>query len=124
MKNHLVLLFAALFLLSSCLDLTNKSRTIASYHLADKDFYLDITETGGGATSADFMQIRRVYKDSTYEVVNNIPNADSVVYFRLDLDTIDLIVRGRQSYASIPNDTFRFSVNNSWTSGRFTLNHE
>jgi hypothetical protein len=123
MKTYLAIILIAIFSLNSCLDLTNKSTPIASYHLADKDFYIDIVEAGGGATSADYMQIRRVYKDSTCEIVNNIANRDSIVYFKLDADTITLIVRGRQSAEYIKNDTFRFSVNNTWTPGRFTLNH-
>ena len=106
---------------TSCGDLlTSESKSIGSYNVNNKNFYINISKVGG-STSADFMQVRRVYNDSTFEVVNNIKNRDSIVEFKYYSDTIKLIVRGRQSAEYIKNDTVSFSINNIWTPGRFKI---
>lgn len=106
---------------TSCGDLlTSESKNIGSYNINNNNFYINISKVGG-STSSDFMQIRRVYNDSTFEVVNNIKDVDSIVEFKYYSDTIKLIVRGRQSAEYIKNDTVSFLINNTWTPGRFKI---
>ena len=115
-----VIYLSAIF--TSCSDLlTSESKSIGSYNVNNQNFYINISKAGGGATSSDFMQIRRVYNDSTFEVVNNIKDVDSIVEFKYYSDTIKLIVRGRQWAEDIRNDTVNFSINNTWTPGRFEI---
>ena len=112
MKFYLLFDLIIIFTLCSCGQLlTTSTETIGSYNVNNTNFYINISKVNGGATSSDFMQIRRVYNDSTYEIVKNIRNRDSVVVFNYRNDSISLIVRGRLAAKYIKNDTIKFSIN-------------
>ncbi len=123
MKLYLLAILSIISTLTSCgQDLfTVTSKPIGSFNVNNSNFYISVTKVSTGATSSDFMQVRRVYNDSTYEVVNNITDVDSIVEFKHYSDTIKLIVRGRLWDESIKNDTFRFPISNTWTPGRFKI---
>lgn len=124
MKFYFLAIVALAFTLNSCGQnlLQTSSETLGSYNVDNSTFYINISKVNGGATSSDFMQIRRVYNDSTYEVVKNIRNRDSIVVFSYKLDTINLIVRGRNwDKYSTKNDTIKFSIKDIFIQGRYKI---
>ena len=106
-------MLSIIFALNSCGQdiVTTSSETIGAYNVNNPNFYINISKVNGGATSSDFMQVRRVYNDSTYEIVKNIRNRDSVVVFAYKIDSVNLIIRGRQWDKYSENDTLKFSIN-------------
>jgi hypothetical protein len=120
MKFYFGFIVLLTFNLSSCGQdlLQTNTETLGSYSVSNPNFYLNISKVNGGATSSNFMQICRVYNDSTYEIVKNIANVDSIVEFKYYLDTIKLLVRGKQSSETIENDTVKFSINDIFIQGR------
>ena len=113
-------MLSIIFALNSCGQdiVTTSSETIGAYNVNNPNFYINISKVNGGATSSDFMQVRRVYNDSTYEIVKNIRNRDSVVVFAYKQDSVNLIVRGRLAAEYIKNDTIKFSINDIAIPGR------
>lgn len=120
MKFHLIVMLSIFFIVNSCSQniVTTSSETIGSYDVNVPTFYINISKVYGDATSSDFMQIRRVYSDSTYEIVKNIRNRDSVVIFTYKADSANLIVRGRLAADYVKNDTIKFSINDTSIRGR------
>ena len=120
MKFYLIPMLSIIFALNSCGQdiVTTSSETIGAYNVNNPNFYINISKVNGGATSSNFMQVRRVYNDSTYMIVKNIQNRDSVVMFSYKQDSVNLIVRGRLAAEYIENDTIRFSINDTFISER------
>ena len=120
MKLYFLAIILLVVTFNSCGQdlLQTSSETLGSYNINNLNFYINISKINGGATSTDCMQIRRVYNDSTYEIVKNIENRDSVVIFNYKSDTINLIVRGRQWDKYSENDTIKFSINDIFIQGR------
>ena len=120
MKFYLIAILSIVFALNSCGQdiVTTSSETIGAYNVNNPNFYINISKVNGGATSSNFMQVRRVYNDSTYMIVKNIQNRDSVVMFSYKQDSVNLIVRGRLAAEYIENDTIRFSINDTFISER------
>ncbi len=118
----LLLFFFTLSIISCGQDLLETSaETLGSYDIGKDSFYINIAKINGGATSSDFMQIRRVFKDSTFEVIKNIPNVDSIVKFTFKNDTINLIARGKLNEDYILSDSLEFSVYDFFTRQRFKI---
>jgi hypothetical protein len=120
MKLNLIIIFLFIFSFNSCgQDLFSvKSELIGSYDLKNNQFYLNILKISSGATDPDIMQIRRVYNDSTYEIVKNIENVDSIVKFNCIRDSATLIVRGKLWDEYVQDEIHEFSVNYTLISGR------
>ena len=123
MKFYLIPMLSIIFALNSCGQdiVTTSSETIGAYNVNNPNFYINISKVNGGATSSDFMQVRRVYNDSTYEIVKNIRNRDSVVVFAYKIDSVNLIIRGRQWDKYSENDTLKFSINDIAIPGRHKI---
>lgn len=120
MKFYFGFIMLLIFNLSSCGQdlLQTNTETLGSYSVNNPNFYLNISKVNGGATSSNFMQIRRVYNDSTYEIIKNIGNRDSVVAFTYRADSVNLIFRGRQWDQYSENDTLKFSIHDVAIPGR------
>ena len=120
MKIQFIIALCLVFALESCEGglLHTSSETLGSYSVNNPNFYVNISKVNGGATSSDVVQVRRVYKDSTYEIVKNIKDGDSILQFNCKTDTVNMIVRGRYWAQDINNDTIKFSVNDIFIEGR------
>lgn len=120
MKFSFGVIMSLAFTLNSCGQdlLQTNSETLGSYSVNNANFYLNISKVNGGATSSNFMQIRRVYNDSTYEIVKNIRDVDSIIKFKYEIDTVLLITRGRYWADDIKNDSIKFSINDIFIQGR------
>jgi hypothetical protein len=120
MKFNLITIFLFIFTFNSCgQDLfTVKSEMIGSYNINNSHFYINILKVSSGATDPDIMQIRRVYNDSTYEIVKNIENVDSIVKFNCIRDSVTLIVRGKLWKEYIENEIHEFSITYTLIPGR------
>ena len=120
MKIQFIIALCLVFALESCEGglLHTSSEMLGSYSVNNPNFYFNILKINGGATSSDVMQVRRVYKDSTYEIVKNIRDGDSIIQFNCKTDTVNMIVRGRYWAQDINNDTIKFSVNDIFIEGR------
>ena len=122
MKSYFLVILFAVSVLTSCGNLIEtSSERLGSYNINNPNFYISISKVNGGATSQNVMQIRRVYKDSTCEVLDNIPAVDSVVQFKFTTDSIFIIARGRYWAKDSRNDTIHCAVNKVWGSGRFMV---
>ena len=80
MKLYFLAIILLVVTFNSCGQdlLQTSSETLGSYNINNLNFYINISKINGGATSTDCMQIRRVYNDSTYEIVKNIENGTVV----------------------------------------------
>jgi hypothetical protein len=119
MRTYIFIFTLFLVLPYSCLTIEAKPELIHNYKLTNHDFYTSIVKINSGATSPNFIQIRRIYADGTHEVINNIENRDSIVHFECAADSVMLVVRGRLNAEYFKSDTFKFSINDTWTPGRF-----
>ena len=112
-----------LFLLSGCvqLELNSTEKVLKSYDLENYDFKLQVYHISSPATSPNFIQVRRLYRDSSYEIAYNIANRDSFINLKVQTDEVSLVVKGKERRDFIKNDTVRFSINNKWNDQRFVL---
>ena len=121
MKVNIIIFFALWLPLASCGQLLFDvdEEYLASYPLKTDEYQLEIINVATGATSTDVMQFRKVAKNGSYYVINNLSNVDSLVSCQIIGDTISVLVRGRRWMEFIENDSFKFSVDMTWTPERF-----
>lgn len=119
--NVNIIVFLILCLpLASCGQLFDvEEEYLASYPLQTDEYHLEVVNVATGATSADVMQFRKVAKNGSYYVINNISNVDSLVSCQVVGDTINIVVRGKYWVETFANDSFKFPVDMTWTPERF-----
>ena len=107
---------------TSRLELISEDKVLGNFNIGNDSFYLQVAAINSDATSPNFIQIRRIYRDSFFEVAYNIPNRDSLVYIKvLKEQQVSIIVRGTEWKPFNTNDTIVFPLNNKWNSQRFKI---
>jgi hypothetical protein len=84
--------------------------TLFSYPMPGKGFKIEGTRVATGATTSDVIQIRKVYKDGSYDVVENIDNYDSLIASNvIENNRLRLIVKDF-GYANNDPDTVEIKI--------------
>jgi hypothetical protein len=121
MRINIIVFLALCFPLACCGQLLFEveEEYLASFPLTTDEYHLEVVNVATGATSADVMQFRKVAKNGSYYVINNIPNVDSLVSCQIVADTIFVIARGKEWIEFFENKSFKFPVSMTWTPERF-----
>jgi hypothetical protein len=121
MRGNIIIFLSLLFCCSSCgqplFDV--EEEFLGIFSLTTDEYHLEVVNVASGATSDDVMQFRKVAKNGSYYVINNLSNVDSLVSCQVISDTISVVVRGKGWLKSFGNDSFKFPVGMTWTSERF-----
>jgi hypothetical protein len=121
MKINIVVYFALGLPFLSCGQqlFEVEEELLATYSLKASEYHLEVVNVVSGATSSDVMQFRRVAKNGSFYVINNISDIDSLVQCQILGDTIVARVRGKDWIESIEDKLIKFPVDMTWTPERF-----
>jgi hypothetical protein len=110
------IIFLCLLFLSGCtsLELNSSEKFLKNYVIPNRDFELRVSSISSNATSPNFIQIRRVYHNASFEVAYNIANRDSLINITVKEDTVSVVIRGTGWADSVRNDSIKFSLDNKW----------